>query len=117
MISGTEEEYGEREMLLGELTELGAENEKKEKKMKDEKKDEQGDEVRKAAIATLKEQSIAIDDNGESTSKKRKKSNLSADYVKFLKEKNDREMDLKKEQLELEKAKFECERKEREART
>ena len=67
------------------------------------------------------------DDDGEKTPKRRKKSSATSEYVAFLKEKaekelklkeeqNEREMKLKEEQLALEKAKFECERKEKEAR-
>ncbi|XP_038070237.1 uncharacterized protein LOC119740343 [Patiria miniata] len=119
--SGTDEEYGERERLLGEIVELESEMDKmKEDAAKVEKKKlEQGETVRQKALQSLTEQAEGLNDEARmqtpSPLKKRKKVE-SSDYIQYLKEKTEKEFAFKQQQLELDKERFVLEKKERQAK-
>ncbi|KAK3100021.1 hypothetical protein FSP39_024984 [Pinctada imbricata] len=112
--SGTDEVVEEKTTLLDEILELREEDEreKREEKDKKEKTENMGKEIRKRALECLTPQ------KDEEEKPKRKASQHS--IMDYLREKSDKEIDLKKkeidirtEELKLEREKFELEREER----
>ncbi|XP_062571216.1 MAP7 domain-containing protein 2-like [Saccostrea cucullata] len=113
--SGVDEEVTEKTTLLDEILELKDEEErgKKEEKEKKERSDNMGKEIRKRALECLTPKK-----DDECGAPKRKNSQTCiVDYLKEkteleMKTKND-EMEFRKEQLKLEKARFDLDRQER----
>ncbi|XP_061181155.1 MAP7 domain-containing protein 2-like [Saccostrea echinata] len=113
--SGVDEEITEKTTLLDEVLELKEEEErgKKEEKEKKEKSENMGKEIRKRALECLTPKK-----DDECGAPKRK--NSQTFLVDYLKEKTEmemrtksEEMEFKKEQLKLEKGKFDLDRQER----
>ncbi|XP_064617313.1 uncharacterized protein LOC135481418 [Liolophura sinensis] len=120
--SGTDEEYTERDVLLTDVDEMEREaakckEEKKGAQSAEKQKEEQGKEIREAAMQSLKRSGENAGQDDAASPKKRRSGRTDfTTYFEMLREKNNKDAELKAKQLELEKEKFDLERREREFR-